>query len=112
MDQSRLITLGWGVEGSYIGRLHYFQGNRRGEFVVANSVCKGGGPLKKCKMVSVFTSGYVNTREVGRRRDKRRKPRHEVEWFPAYRKEILGKSSSSITVLKKKLKETELLLNK
>ena len=43
MDQPRLITLGWGVEGSYIGRLHYFQGNRRGEFVVANSVCKGGG---------------------------------------------------------------------
>ena len=49
MDQSRLITLGWGVEGSYIGRLHYFQGKRRGELVVANSVRKGGGPLKKCK---------------------------------------------------------------
>ena len=42
LDQSRLITLGWGVEGSYIGRLHYFQGKRRGELVVANSVCKGG----------------------------------------------------------------------
>ena len=25
------------------------------------------------------------TREVGRTRDKRRKPRREAEWFPAYR---------------------------
>ena len=30
--------------------------------------------LKKSKMVSVFTYPDVNTREVGRRRDKRRKP--------------------------------------
>ena len=36
-------------------------------------------------MVSVFTKSDVNTREVGRTRDKRRKPRREAEWFPAYR---------------------------
>ena len=36
-------------------------------------------------MVSVFTWPDVNTREVGRTRDKRRKPRREAEWFPAYR---------------------------
>ena len=41
--------------------------------------------LKKCKMVSVFTQPDVNTWEVGRTRDKRRKPRREAEWFPAYR---------------------------
>ena len=41
--------------------------------------------MKKCKMVSVFTYPDVNTREVGRTRDKRRKPRREAEWFPAYR---------------------------
>ena len=35
-------------------------------------------------MVSVFTKPDVNTREVGRTRDKRRKPRREAEWFPAY----------------------------
>ena len=29
----------------------------------------------------------INTREVGRTRDKRRKPRREAEWFPAYRVE-------------------------
>ena len=40
--------------------------------------------LKKCKMVSVFTWPDVNTREVGRTRDKRRKPLREAEWFPAY----------------------------
>ena len=34
--------------------------------------------LKKCKMVSVFAYPDVNTREVGRTRDKRRKPRREV----------------------------------
>ena len=33
--------------------------------------------LKKSKMVSVFTYPDVNTREVGRTRDKRRKPRRE-----------------------------------
>ena len=33
-----------------------------------------GVVLKKSKMVSVFTYPDVNTREVGRRRDKRRKP--------------------------------------
>ena len=36
-------------------------------------------------MVSVFTSPDVNTQEVGRTRDKRRKPQREAEWFPAYR---------------------------
>ena len=36
-------------------------------------------------MVSVFTQPDVNTREVGRTRDKRRKLRREAEWFPAYR---------------------------
>ena len=41
--------------------------------------------MEKCKMVSVFTYPDVNTREVGRTRDKRRKPRREAEWFPAYR---------------------------
>ena len=41
--------------------------------------------LKKCKTVSVFTYTNVNAREVGRTRDKRRKPRREAEWFPAYR---------------------------
>ena len=35
-------------------------------------------------MVSVFTYPDVNTRKVGRTRDKRRKPRREAEWFPAY----------------------------
>ena len=35
-------------------------------------------------MVSVFTWPDVNTREVGRTRDKRRKPQREAEWFPAY----------------------------
>ena len=40
--------------------------------------------LKKCKMVSVFTEPDVNTQEVGRTRDKRRKPRREAEWFSAY----------------------------
>ena len=84
--------------GDYI----IFRGIGGGNLSSPTVSARGGGPLKKCKMVSVFTSGYVNTREVGRRRDKRRKPRREVEWFPAYRKEILGKSSSSITVLKKK----------
>ena len=34
-------------------------------------------------MVSVFTYPDVNTREVGRTRDKRRKPRREAEWFSA-----------------------------
>ena len=42
-------------------------------------------PMKKCKMVSVFTQPDVNTWEIGRTRDKRRKPRREAEWFPAYR---------------------------
>ena len=41
--------------------------------------------MKKCKMVSVFTQPDLNTREVGRTRDKRRKPRRKAEWFPAYR---------------------------
>ena len=36
-------------------------------------------------MVSVFTYPDVNTWEVGRTRDKRRKSRREAEWFPAYR---------------------------
>ena len=36
-----------------------------------------GDVLKKSKMVSVFTYPDVNTREVGRTRDKRRKPRRE-----------------------------------
>ena len=40
--------------------------------------------MKKCKMVSVFAYSDVNTREVGRTRDKRKKPRREAEWFPAY----------------------------
>ena len=35
-------------------------------------------------MVSMFTYPDVNMREVGRTRDKRRKPRREAEWFPAY----------------------------
>ena len=35
-------------------------------------------------MVSVFTQPDVNTRKVGRTRDKRRKPRRQAEWFPAY----------------------------
>ena len=35
--------------------------------------------LKKCKMVSVFTWPDVNMREVGRTRDKRRKPRRKAE---------------------------------
>ena len=30
--------------------------------------------MEKCKMVSVFTYPDVNTREVGRTRDKHRKP--------------------------------------
>ena len=34
--------------------------------------------MKKCKMVSLFTQPDVNTREVGRTRDKRRKPRREI----------------------------------
>ena len=37
--------------------------------------------VKKCKMVSVFTSPDVNTREVGRTRNKRRKPRSEADGF-------------------------------
>ena len=49
--------------------------------------------LKKCEMVSVFTLPDVNTWEVGRTRDKRRKPRRDergtktvftyahVKWF-------------------------------
>ena len=41
--------------------------------------------MKKCKMVSMFTWPDVNTWEVGRTRNKRRKPRREAEWFPAYR---------------------------
>ena len=41
--------------------------------------------VKKCKMVSVFTQPDVNTWEVGRTQDKRRKPRREAKWFPAYR---------------------------
>ena len=41
--------------------------------------------LKKRKMVSVFTQLAVNTREVGRTRDKRWKLRREAEWFPGYR---------------------------
>ena len=36
-----------------------------------------GDVLKKSKMVSVFTYPDVNTREVGRTRGKRRKPRRE-----------------------------------
>ena len=36
-------------------------------------------------MLSVFTQPDVNTRKVGRTRDKRRKPRREAEWFPVYR---------------------------
>ena len=36
-----------------------------------------GDVLKKSKMVSVFTYPDVNTREVGRTRDKLRKPRRE-----------------------------------
>ena len=39
----------------------------------------------KCQMVSVFSQPDVNTREVGRTRDNRRKPRREAEWLPAYR---------------------------
>ena len=35
--------------------------------------------MKKCKLVSVFTKPDVNTREVGRTLDKRRKPRREAE---------------------------------
>ena len=35
-------------------------------------------------MVSMFTYPDVNMREVGRTRDKRRKPRREPKWFPAY----------------------------
>ena len=41
--------------------------------------------MKKCKMVSVFTQPDVNTREVRRTRDKRRKPLRFASWFPAYR---------------------------
>ena len=32
-------------------------------------------------MVSVFTKPDVNMREIGRTRDKSRKPRREAEWF-------------------------------
>ena len=36
-------------------------------------------------MVSVFTYPDVNMQEIGRTRDKHRKPQREAEWFPAYR---------------------------
>ena len=51
-----------------------------GQFASSNHLI-----MKKCKMVSVFTQPDVNTREVGRTRVKRRKPRREAKWFPAYR---------------------------
>ena len=63
------------------------KGKKRGKIISCHlSKCLfPSAKLKKYKMVSVFTSPDVNTREVGRTRDKRRKPRREVDWFPAYR---------------------------
>ena len=55
--------------------------------------------LKKFKMVSVFTQPDVNTWEVGRTRDKRRKSRREAEWFPAYRVRYLKQFLSTLSVL-------------
>jgi len=39
--------------------------------------------IKKYKTVFRFIYSDLNTRDVGRTREKRRKPRREAEWFPA-----------------------------
>ena len=47
MDQSRLITLGWGVEGSYIGRLHLFSGETEGGISRRQQCLQGGGTIEE-----------------------------------------------------------------
>ena len=77
-----------------IGTLSFSQDLRTKISTSCSSVLQGAkyAPemiLKKCKMVPVFTQSDVNTWEVGRTRDKRRKPRREAEWFPAYHGPLL-----------------------